>query len=452
MSVENNIYRYDYGELNDVTPPATPVHRPASGRENALTTLGTSVRNAYTTSGTGEQQEWYGICLRVEPAAETSGSSESGYSSGWEGTQNRFQDANLVRIKVRIPEAMPALPEPGNLAASPDDMTMDDNIKVDNHPTFVAQSPGLPIPNVGDVVKVHYDRQFGQAIYLARTNGTGVSAMAQTSSGAGNSFSNGSGSSVVTQVGEVEVTGEPTDESAATGSYPDFTWEELETLRGPLQSLLDYIAAREGNYNSVNRGTAGDTPDGQLSNVIPGATSLTSLTIAQVTSYQRDGSSANSVSMDTISGRPAPPSNVTPGLLAVGKYQFVPSTLEMAVRKSGIPSSTLFNETAQERLGVTLLIQGQRKSLAKYLINMHGYSSLAYAAQDMAREWSSQPIQWAENNCQRGQSRYCGSGGNMAHYTTTQATTAIAQARAQVAADPACQTLLLSKGYLSLTS
>jgi len=196
MSAENNIYRFDYGELNDVTPPATPVHRPASGRESALTTLGTGIRNTYTTDPTSGRNKWYGTVLRVEPSAETSGSSESGYSSGWEGTQNRFQDANLVRIKVRIPEAMPALPEPGNLAASPDDMTMDDNIKVDNHPTFVAESPGLPIPNVGDIVEVKYNRQSGQAIYLARTGGTGVAATSVVSSGAGSAFSDSAGNTL----------------------------------------------------------------------------------------------------------------------------------------------------------------------------------------------------------------------------------------------------------------
>tara|TARA_R100000008_G_scaffold49818_1_gene29732 strand:+ start:244 stop:1635 length:1392 start_codon:yes stop_codon:yes gene_type:complete len=198
MTVENTIYRFDYGELNDVTPPATPIHRPASGRENALTAMGAMNRATYTTSGTGTRQEWYGTVLRVEPAAETSGSSESGHSSGWEGTQNRFQDANLVRIKVRVPEAMPALPEPISLAASPDDMTMDDNIKVDNHPTFVGRVPGLPIPNVGDIVKVFYDRQSGQAIYLERAAGTGVSATFPIAhgTGAGSVFGGGSGAAL----------------------------------------------------------------------------------------------------------------------------------------------------------------------------------------------------------------------------------------------------------------
>ena len=53
---------------------------------------------------------------------------------------------------------------------------MEDHLSIDRHPTFIAQTEGFTTPNIGDVVRVFYDRQSGQAIYLGRVAGTGVAA------------------------------------------------------------------------------------------------------------------------------------------------------------------------------------------------------------------------------------------------------------------------------------
>ena len=173
----NNLFRYQYGELNDVTPPAGPLDRQSSGRDNAFTRLGRFARDTYRPDPYGSRQEWYGQVLRVETTPEEDATEDD--FSGWERVQRRFKDnPDLVRIKVRIPELHATITEPRNLSADPEALTVEDQLAIDRHPTFVAQTEGFATPNVGDVVRVFYDRQSGQAIYLGRVAGTGVAATA----------------------------------------------------------------------------------------------------------------------------------------------------------------------------------------------------------------------------------------------------------------------------------
>ena len=191
----NNLFRYQYGELNDVTPPEGPLNRPSSGRDNAFTRLGRFARDTYRPDPYGNRQEWYGQVLRVELAPEEDASEDE--FAGWERVQRRFKDnPDLVRIKVRIPELHATITEPRNLSADPESLTIEDQLAIDRHPTFVAQTEGFATPNIGDVVRVFYDRQSGQAIYLGRVAGTGVAATAggiNTSLGAIPNFAQNSG-------------------------------------------------------------------------------------------------------------------------------------------------------------------------------------------------------------------------------------------------------------------
>ena len=125
-----------------------------------------------------------------------------------------------------------------------------------------------------------------------------------------------------------------------------------------VRPLLDLIAEGEGNYSSVNRGRAGDTPAGW-----PG---LEQLTIGQVQQLQRDGT-----------------------LFAVGRYQFIPETLRLAVAAAGFTSTDLFNAAAQDWLAVALLLGGKRPTLRDYLQGRD--VSLEAAQLDLAKEWASIP-------------------------------------------------------------
>ena len=181
--------------------------------------------------------------------------------------------------------------------------------------------------------------------------------------------------------------------------------------------LLDLIAAGEGDYDSVNRGKAGDTPAGW-----PG---LEKLTIGAVQQLQRDRT-----------------------LFAVGRYQFIPETLRMALEAAGFSASDLFSPETQDWLAVALLLGGKRPVLRDYLLGKN--VSIEAAQLDLAKEWASIPQA-------NGRGVYDGdSAGNRATAKVTRVQSALKAARAGLAgrtlpqlrlpdekpAKPAGQTLL----------
>lgn len=101
-----------------------------------------------------------------------------------------------------------------------------------------------------------------------------------------------------------------------------------------LRPLMDLIGNSEGGaqqYNAINRGTAGDSPDGY-----PG---LSNMTLAQVQQLQRQG------------------------INAVGRYQFISGTLTETIRDSGLnPNTTKFTPAVQDQLFVTRLTQSRVRS------------------------------------------------------------------------------------------
>ena len=126
-----------------------------------------------------------------------------------------------------------------------------------------------------------------------------------------------------------------------------------------LKPLMDLIAKGEGDYNSVNRGYAGDTPGG-----IQGITGLTfeNYTVGQVMDMQRSS------------------------LYAVGRYQFIPSTLRWAVRHSSVDELDMFTPEVQDRLMATLVIY-KRPAVGAYLRGDHDL--LGWALNELAKEWAS---------------------------------------------------------------
>jgi hypothetical protein len=176
---DNNIFRFAYGELNDVTPPEGPLDRQQSGRDNAFTRLGRGVHENHRPDPYGKRQKWYGVVLRIESTPEE-GLTEENFT-GWEKVHNRFADnPDLVRVKVRIPELHATIPEPRTYSADPEALSMEDQLSIDRHPTFIAEKVGMQTPNIGDIVMVKYNRQSGQAIYLGLAAGLGVAAAVGT--------------------------------------------------------------------------------------------------------------------------------------------------------------------------------------------------------------------------------------------------------------------------------
>lgn len=163
------------------------------------------------------------------------------------------------------------------------------------------------------------------------------------------------------------------------------------TLRDRCKPLAELISKGEGTWDSVNRGYAGDTPGGIRSLI---GKSFSDLTLREVMSLQRWR------------------------IYAVGRYQFIPSTLRSAVAKSGLSHNEKFTPETQTALFITLL-KHKRPSIAAYL---NGEGDLARALDDLAKEWAS--VAWRDGRS------YYGYGGNRAHISRERAKQALQEGRA----------------------
>jgi hypothetical protein len=143
-----------------------------------------------------------------------------------------------------------------------------------------------------------------------------------------------------------------------TWSTPPAALATTGNLFDRLKGLLDLIAAGEGDYCSINRGVAGDTPGGY-----PG---LDRLTIGEVQALQGKGFNA------------------------VGRYQFIPSTLRIALGVAGLGPSARFSPEHQDWLAITLLLGGKRPVLRDYLLGKD--VAIEDAQKDLAFEWASIPM------------------------------------------------------------
>jgi len=129
------------------------------------------------------------------------------------------------------------------------------------------------------------------------------------------------------------------DQSRQTPSFasadPDMG-SKVQALR-PLMDLVGNAEGGAQQYNAINRGEAGDTPDGY-----PG---LSNMTIREVMNLQAQGYNA------------------------VGRYQFIRGTLAETVRDAGInPDTTRFTPAVQDQLFTTRLTQSPvRRRLGAYL-------------------------------------------------------------------------------------
>ena len=150
-----------------------------------------------------------------------------------------------------------------------------------------------------------------------------------------------------------------------------------ETTEQKLRPLMDLIANEEGGYDSINRGYAGDTPGGMKS--LTGS-SLASYTVAEVMGFQ----------------------NGT--VYAVGRYQFIPSTLKAAVSYSDVSFQDKFTSEVQDRLMASLVLH-KRPEVGSWLRGEH--DDLWAATTGLAKEWAS--IEYLN-----GRGYYDGLGGNRA--------------------------------------
>lgn len=163
---------------------------------------------------------------------------------------------------------------------------------------------------------------------------------------------------------------------------------------GQAKGLLGYIYAREGGYESFNRGTAGDSPGG-----FPGG--LTSRSIGDVISLQRQGQ-----------------------VFAVGAAQFTPGVLDQAMRDAGLTPADQFSPANQDRMATALLTGRKRPALAAYLKGSS--DNITAAHQDLCQEF-------AGVVCPNGRGFFDGRAGNRGSGSVAEVQAALKQARDNIA-------------------
>ena len=123
--------------------------------------------------------------------------------------------------------------------------------------------------------------------------------------------------------------------------------------------VFDLIASKEGNYNSVNRGEAGDSPGGAAKYF---GKNLTDMSVDEVMNLQGQKK-----------------------LFAAGKYQIVPTTMEDFVARGGVSRNDMFNEATQEKFP-KYVVYTKRPEVGDYL---NGKGSLEDALIGLSAEFAS---------------------------------------------------------------
>jgi len=341
---------------------------------------------------------------------------------------------DYIEIHARIPTVHVMIPKPKMVPPKPEDADKDKGI-IEMHPTFLAKREGdLSNIEVGDVVLVEFNKGPGDGV---QSEGRVVKIYQKAKVISGENGDADAGQYQRVFVSDTEnltmsdvLSAQPPERYGQPSSEPAtrFNWEKLGIVvdSGALDQMFEYIGQKEGGtdgYNAVNRGFGGDSPGGAKRYITRSPKDLTQMTILEARSYQRGtgnlpaGQNANLVDMRQVVSNGAPRGG--PGFLAIGRFQFIPATLQEIIDKSRAPGGPLFNENTQKRFCAYLLLSN-KKNLGNYLISK--YDGAEHAGQDLALIWASIPLQYTyeATGCGRGQSAYCGDeAGNRASESTS---------------------------------
>ena len=100
---------------------------------------------------------------------------------------------------------------------------------------------------------------------------------------------------------------------------------------------------------------------------------------------------------------------------AVGRYQFIPSTLRFAVRHSSVDELDMFTPETQDRLMAALIFY-KRPAVGAFLRGDHDL--IGWALNELAKEWAS--IEY-----RNGRGFYDHIGGNRAHVSRAELSTVL---------------------------
>ena len=135
-------------------------------------------------------------------------------------------------------------------------------------------------------------------------------------------------------------------------------------VKDSLAALIQGAESGKAGYNAYNRGTVGNKILGPL-----GPRDLTKMTISEILADMQR------------------PHSDEKRLFAVGKYQCIPSTLQDAVLKLGIPPDTLFDANCQERIFSEYLLDKKHNKISAYIKGTS--DDINGAMSSAASEWAS---------------------------------------------------------------
>lgn len=165
-----------------------------------------------------------------------------------------------------------------------------------------------------------------------------------------------------------------------------------ETQKIHTAELLDTIAKVESRYNY----------NAYFGNANNASIRFTDMTISEVLAWQKQFVNEGNASS------------------AVGRYQFIDSTLAGLVRQLNIDGSMKFDEAMQDRLAVALL---ERRGVREYVDNKISREEFAHS---LSKEWAALPKAKGDNP---EQSYYAGDGLNKAQLSLAEVYAGIATVR-----------------------
>jgi len=190
--------------------------------------------------------------------------------------------------------------------------------------------------------------------------------------------------------------------SVSRGAGPKILSEQSDPLNA-FESLFSLIEKGEGGYDASNRGTINDAIIGSDFDTKRDGKKLTEMTIGEIRAKQsiKDPNDANR-------------------LFAVGRFQVIPDTLEMAIKNLKLSDDTVFNQETQNKIGM-YLVTSKRPVVGKYLSGKESVS-VDNVMLNLAKEFASFPVPYNINvkrkgeiiNIKKGNSYY-GSGNKAQH-------------------------------------
>ena len=152
----------------------------------------------------------------------------------------------------------------------------------------------------------------------------------------------------------------------------------LDQVQQQATQIIADVESGQWGYQAVNQGTAPDGAilgSGPITKHYPGM-DLTKQTLGQVRALQNENFSGSDDQW-----------RASGGLWAVGKYQFIPSTLQMLMDKSNISPDTLFSPELQDYFALQFLtIQGPQAWIG---VMEHGRLKISQAKYDILQQAAS---------------------------------------------------------------